>query len=300
MAERSFEAIRAAKPLKLYVHCDGPRFDRVGEEELVARCRAIVKRVDWPCSVKTLFRPQNLGLRLALSGAITHFFENEEMGIVLEDDCVPDPSFFPFCGELLERYRYDERVMHIGGSNLLAPKWQGMAESYVFTKFSFVWGWASWRRAWQHFDIDLKGHRDYYHFGDMDQWLAGPLARYYLADKFRATQARENQSWAYAWFYSIVKNRGLCIVSSQNLIQNTGIGDEGATHTTASNLLAAIDSASVQFPLKHPQYLASDKKRDTNFFYASQKQRTRLLPWLLWRIVKKIGELLARAVGFLI
>src|SRR5271169_304080 len=147
------EAIRRAQPPRLYVAADGPR-DRPGEPRRCEEVRRIATAVDWPCDVKTLFRDQNLGLRRAVASAIDWFFESEEEGIVLEDDCLPSLDFFRFCTELLERYRTDTRVMAICGSSYVNPGSNHTA-SYYFSYYADVWGWATWRRAWQLYDRDL-------------------------------------------------------------------------------------------------------------------------------------------------
>ena len=145
----ALERIRLARPPRLYVHCDGARSQVAGELEKVEKVRAMIREgIDWDCSVKTLYRDENQGLRQGVFGAINWFFEAEPFGIVLEDDCVPDLSFFPFCEEILEYYKDDEQVMHIGCSNLAEHFTEGLPASYVFSRFSFVWGWAGWRWRW--------------------------------------------------------------------------------------------------------------------------------------------------------
>lgn len=137
-----FEAIRKAKPKRLYIAADGPRKHREGENEKVSSVRQIVTYVDWPCDVKTLFRDENLGCKSAVSGAITWFFNHEEEGIILEDDCLPHPDFFPFCESLLKRYANDERIWVITGNNFQNGIQRGEA-SYYFSRYNHVWGWAS-------------------------------------------------------------------------------------------------------------------------------------------------------------
>lgn len=152
---RVFEAIRYARPPRLYVAADGPRVQREGEGELVRRVRQIATTVDWPCSVYTLFREHNLGCKRAVSEAISWFFENEEQGIILEDDCLPNPDFFSFCDVLLERYKDDPRVWMITGNNFQDGQKRGNG-SYYFSRYSHIWGWATWRRAWRCYDRDLS------------------------------------------------------------------------------------------------------------------------------------------------
>ena len=150
-----FEAIRQAKPPRLYVAADGPREGREGEADRVAKVREIATAVDWPCEVKTLFRENNLGCKYAVSGAITWFFEQEEQGIILEDDCLPSQSFFWFCEELLNRYKNDFRIWHISGNNFYYTT-KTAIESYTFGGiFGSIWGWASWSSRWSQYDAEM-------------------------------------------------------------------------------------------------------------------------------------------------
>ena len=282
----SLERIRTASPPRLYVHCDAARPQIAGEAEKVESVRAIIQeKIDWPCEIKTLYRTENQGLREGVSGAIDWFFEQESYGIVLEDDCVPDPSFFPFCAELLERYKDDEQIMHIGCSNLVEAHTEGLDSSYIFSRFSFVWGWAGWRRAWKKMSLSLEGLDAYRQSGHICQLIDNPWAQEYMMDKFQVTSRRENNSWAYAWFYSILKNNGLCIVPSVNLIQNTGVGEAGATNTTKQNTLARRPARQMNFPLRHPGSRKPHPELERLFFYVSQKSRFRLALWHFLRII---------------
>lgn len=284
---RTLDRIRAAAPARLYVHCDGPRRDKPGETERVAAVREIIRNgVDWDCSVKTLYRDTNFGLRAGVYDAISWFFREEPFGVVLEDDCLPDLSFFPFCAELLERYADHPQIMHIGCSNLAERFTAKQADSYVFSRFSFVWGWASWRRAWERMSVDLEDLEAYTAQHRVQEFISDPAAQAYILNKFQVTRRKENNSWAYAWFYSILKNNGLCIVPSINLIQNTGVGEVGATHTTTSNKSAMLEAKTMQFPLRHPNDFAVDPLLEKHFFYTSQKTRFRLL---LWDGMKRLG-----------
>src|SRR5688500_1827095 len=151
-----FEAIRNARPRRLYVAADGPRPGVAADNANCQEARKIIDSVDWQCEVKTLFREKNLNCGVAPSSAFTWFFQHEEEGIILEDDCLPSQSFFWFCQELLERYRNDTRVMHIGGNNFLNGWQKDKDYSYYFSRSGHIWGWATWRRAWKHFDFDIS------------------------------------------------------------------------------------------------------------------------------------------------
>ena len=278
--------LRAVKPGKVFIHCDGPRENVAGEAEKVAAVQAEAAKIDWPCTVEKLFRVQNTGLREGVSGALNWFFEAVEQGIILEDDCLPDPSFFPFCEAMLERYAHEEKVMHIGGSNVAERLTQTLPTSYFFSQFSFVWGWASWRRAWAKMSLDLVGYEDFVRRGKIKSLSSETMAQAYILDKFRATKARENNSWAYAWAYSVLQNDGLSVVPRINLVQNTGIGEAEATHTRHRDHQANIQSSSIAFPLVHPAGLERPEGLDSEIFYASQKSRLRLT---LWFLMQKFG-----------
>lgn len=284
-ARRVLSRLRMVRPSKVYVHCDGPRVGVAGESEQVAAVRALLSEIDWDCAVETLFRDQNEGLRGGVSGALRWFFEQEEMGIVLEDDCLPDVSFFRFCDELLELYQNDARVMHISGSNLAKKRMGTYVESYFFSSFSFVWGWASWRRAWEKMTLELDGLQAFERENRIQNCVRDHRSQVYLLDKFHVTQQKRNNSWAYAWFYSILRTGGVCIVPVKNLVQNTGIGESGATHTRKKNDAAAIVAEEIKFPLIHPNQIQILPEMDQYLFYLTQKSRPRLL---LWYFLKRV------------
>lgn len=278
-AEAAFKRIREVKPPRLYIHADGPRSDRPGEAEAVATTRKVVEKIDWPCEVFTLFRTENKGLREGVKGALDWFFEAEPAGIVIEDDCLPDPSFFQFCAEVLEVYADNPNVMHIGGSNLIEHQTQSLHESYIITKFSLVWGWASWRRAWQKMDINLTGLDEFIQSGKIAELTSVQPAQTYMLDKFQVTRDRKNNSWAYAWFYSILKNNGTCLLPTVNLVQNTGVGDEQATNTNQKDAKSAIAARQMKFPLTPPCLMKRDQAIENQLFYYTQKSRLRLWIW---------------------
>ena len=230
--EQVFEAIRQAKPKQLFVAADGPRIDRPGEEEKCAQVRKIATQVDWDCEVKTLFRDENIGCRVAVSSAIDWFFENEEEGIILEDDCLPSQSFFWFCEELLERYRRDMRVMIVSGYNK-QEIWNPGKYDYFFSHFGGIWGWASWRRAWILYDGEMK---------DLECFIENNYFEFLLGKRLGNVRKKQMinvirndvDTWAYQWGFTRHMNSGLACVPSKNLVENIGFGPE-ATHTTGKN-----------------------------------------------------------------
>lgn len=251
---RVFETIRQAKPPRLYVAADGPRKDKIGEKEKCEEVRSIIKKVDWDCEVKTLFREDNLGCGKAVSQAITWFFDQEEEGIILEDDVLPHSDFFPYCEELLERYKNVEQVRFISGRNHFYGE-RVNNDSYFFSSINHVWGWAAWRRTWKLYDYDLKNismrnfakSLSYYGY-------CGETVNYW---KWIYTLQKKHiiNTWDYQMTIALLHNNSLCIIPNSNLIENIGFGDS-ATHTTLVDLNIQSYKASGILPLQHPEIVA--------------------------------------------
>ena len=262
-AQRVFSAIKEAKPAKLYVAADGARAGK-NEESVCAETRAIVEQVDWPCEVKTLFRDENVGCGRGPKEAMDWLFEHEERGIILEDDCLPDPSFFPFCEELLERYAEDNRIMHIAGSYFL-NEWRSNNDySYHFSQLGPVWGWATWRRAWQYYDFNLSLLPQVKEKGYFDRFFLSTKERDYRLKIFQETYDSNHgiDWWDYQWDFARFTQGGLSVVPNINLISNIGFGDD-ATHTfNADHKSANLTTKSVEFPLKHPPFVMRDYEAD--------------------------------------
>ena len=256
-----FAAIAKARPATLLVVADGPRASRHGEEELCAATRAVIDRVDWPCRVLTNFSDDNLGCRRRVSSGIDWVFSLVEEAIFLEDDCLPDPTFFPFCEQMLERYRDDPRVMHIGGTNF-----QGAArvseESYYFSRHVHVWGWASWRRAWRHYDVGMSAWTWARATGRVADILTTPLERRAFTPLFDRVARGEIDTWDTQWTLACRVQNGLSIVPSRNLVSNIGFGG-GATHTIdAGHPVATMPTFPLALPLTHPPYPLADSAAD--------------------------------------
>jgi hypothetical protein len=235
---QSFAGIRRVRPPRLYIAADGPRADRPGEEELCMQTRGIVDAVDWPCTVKILFRKCNLGCAKGVSTAISWFFQHEEEGIILEDDIVTHPDFFSFCEAMLERYRHDERVMHISGMNMQFGIKRGDA-SYYFSEIMHCWGWASWRRAWQKFDYTMPGLFDFIS-RELPKKFASPAVVAHFRSMLRHVRNNTIDTWDTRWTYSIWHAGGLCLQSNVNMIKNIGFS-ASATHTAGVSLRAFLE-----------------------------------------------------------
>lgn len=267
LTEQVFAAVREARPARLYVAADGPRNNKPGELENCLAARSIAMNIDWDCEVKTLFRDVNLGCGKGVSSAITWFFEHEEEGIILEDDCLPSYDFFPFCTELLERYRHDKRVMAIGGCNLVPESQRKKEHSYSFSNHNNIWGWATWRRAWDLYDYEMN---DYQKVKDKRYLTKDAFSSDYEFDYFQWVFERTFLfpaiTWDYQWEFVRRINSGLTIFPSKNLITNLGFGED-ATHTTnpldkSSNL----KRENLTFPLEHPPFVLPDVEADKHAF----------------------------------
>ena len=244
-----FEAIREARPPRLYIASDGAREEKIGEKEKCDEVKKIVANIDWECEVKTLFRDKNFSCGVAVSEAISWFFENEEDGIILEDDCLPDQTFFSYCEELLDYYKDNDSVMHISGDHFLDFKYGN--DSYYFATIEHCWGWASWRSAWKHFDFTLEKYplqiieeKLFYMYGNYEM-------RDYWKDIYIKMKNNEIDSWAYRWTLSIIANNGICINPNINLISNIGF-DEDGTHTFGKNDPLANIPTYPLTDIKHP------------------------------------------------
>jgi hypothetical protein len=268
--KKVFEVIKQVKPPKFYLASDGARVNKSGEKEVVESVRNfLLNNIDWQCEVKTLFREQNLGCGKAVSSAINWFFENEEMGIILEDDCLPSISFFRFCDELLIRYKDDERIMHISGDNFQDGISRGDG-SYYFSQISHVWGWAAWRRAWKLYDFEMKSLNNFINYKIYKNiWKQNKVRKYWLK-QFKNVSLGKIDTWDYQWNYCLIVNNGLSILPNINLVENIGFNSE-ATHTSNSKL--KMPSANeIKFPLTHPQFFVPDLEADTYTFNKHYQQ----------------------------
>ncbi len=256
-----FEAIRRARPERLYVAADGPRVDRPGEWRRCEEVRRLTTNVDWPCQLETLFQAKNLGCGRGVSSAINWFFEHEDEGIILEDDCLPAPSFFSYCDAMLERYRDDERIAQVSGSNFIGAK-VAKGASYFFSNYPDIWGWATWRRSWEHFDVSMaewplsKRISNFIKVADGDL-----LVEAYWRKIFDDTWRGKIDTWDYQWIFSCWRRGSINIIPAENLVENLGFGDD-ATHTTHSESSFLQKPGELSFPLVHPVKIEASREAD--------------------------------------
>jgi len=257
---RVFESIRHAKPPRLYIGSDGPRCDHERDAEAIIKIRSyILEHIDWPCEVRTLFREKNLGCKMAVSDAISWFFRHEEMGIVLEDDCLPQSDFFKFCQELLVRYRDDSRIMMISGTNMVQNN--NDEYSYFFSKYPHIWGWASWSRVWKRYDVNIKLWPEIKrsrHFTDL---FESKNEKQFWFKLFNNIYSNKIDTWDAQVSFLFFMNNALTIFPKANFISNIGF-DSDATHTRKPTKLTNMQCGVIPFPLKHPPFIKRDVQKD--------------------------------------
>lgn len=281
-AQRVFDEIRKQKPKYLYVAADGPRGSKIGEAEKCQKVRSLVDLIDWDCELKTLFRDENLGCAKAISSAITWFFQQVEQGIILEDDCVPHPDFFPYCEEMLNHYRDNETIKIISGDNFQDGQQRGSA-SYYFSAYPNIWGWASWRRTWEGYDLYLDQHtlselKDalYFYFPSWNE-------RQMWIDKFLTMKRQGVNTWDYQFQFHVWKNRGICINPNSNLISNIGFGNDATHNFNKDSVGIGIKTESI-LPIHHNNLIEVDK--DADAYYYNKFARKNIVQ-LLWRWIRR-------------
>ena len=260
--EKVFESIRAARPLTLLVVADGPRKDRPQEAELCRLTRKIIKKVDWPCDVRTNYSETNLGCRERISSGLKWVFEEVEEAIILEDDCLPHPSFFPYCEELLKKYRNDTRVGMISGDNFLPRGYVRDSSSFYFTKYTHIWGWASWRRAFERYDLAMREWPQLKASGWLEDFFHNePTQVAHWRSIFDKVWSKEIDTWDYQLTYSFWAAGLTSICPAQNLVSNIGFGAD-ATHTHEVNRFANLQTVPMKFPLQFPRSFSIDLLAD--------------------------------------
>lgn len=253
-----FERIREISPSRLYFAADGPRAGKTEEKELCDQVRQVVNRVDWPCQVKTLFRDTNLGCKTAVSGAINWFFDYEEEGIILEDDCYPSLSFFPFCKTMLDMYRDDDKIFHIAGNNFQEGQ-RRSSNSYYFSKYTHIWGWATWKRAWKFYELEMTSFPAWSGQPDLMDWFSSREEMNYWIKKFSKFHKHPLQmtTWDYQWLFTAWLQKGISIIPEVNLVKNLGIGSGTHTISTSNRFVIEPDELTIhslmetQFQINH-------------------------------------------------
>jgi hypothetical protein len=248
------------RPQKLLVIADGPRAGHPDDAERCSAARSIIHRADWDCEVTTDYSETNLGCKQRVSTGLDWVFSLVEEAIVPEDDCLPHPTFFRFCQELLERYPDDQRVMHISGHNFQLGH-RRCAASYYFSRFSHVWGWATWRRARKYNDVEMKLWPDFRDENRLKDILGDPGAMAYWTRFLQSAYEGKINTWNIQWLFARWTQNGLSILPTVNLISNIGQGT-GATHTAGKNWFMRLPTAGLNLPIQHPRFVVQDMVAD--------------------------------------
>lgn len=261
LTARVFEEIAAQQPRRLLVVADGPRNE--AERELCERARLVIK-VDWDCELETNYSETNLGCKMRVSSGLNWVFSRVEEAIILEDDCLPHSSFFRFCKVMLSHYKDDERVMHIAGSSFIPDP--SAEKSHYFSHYAQMWGWATWRQAWKHYDVAMTLWPEYRREKKL---LLSSQERVYWSRKFDETSSGKMDTWDYQWQFDVFRNQGLVVTPKVNLISNIGFGKE-ATHTIdADSPLSKLNISQLEvldFPENISRNVSADKKVFDLFF----------------------------------
>lgn len=304
LTEKTFKRISDAKPEKLFLVADGPREgndkDRVACDEV----KRIVENVTWDCEVFHNYSDENLGSGIRVASGISWVFEHVDRAIILEDDCLPDPTFFPFCEELLERYKNDERVMNISGSNL-QTEFDRTDDSYYYLNYPVTWGWATWRRAWNYFDYhvsmwdslrDTDFPLEITKYQNVTKYLRNQLESFYEQnppDNYR--HWKSSYAWDYQWVFACWVQNGLSITPSQTLISNEGFRKD-ATHTkNANHEFASLPTSPMEFPLKHPSHKLVNSEANDYHFKTMDQQLSNVKkkkPNLFLKVRNKVAQTL--------
>jgi hypothetical protein len=255
-----FNEIAKAKPSKLFIIGDGPRKGRLGEVQKVMESRSIISQVDWQCEVITNYSDINLGCKVRVSSGLDWVFNQVDQAIILEDDCLPNPTFFQFCEVMLEKYQNDTRVAQISGVNFNLDS-EKIGDSYFFSKYNPIWGWATWRRSWLDYDVEMKTWPILRSNKRVRGIFNKKKIQRYWTSIFDLTYEGRIDTWDYQWTFSCLFNSKLSILPKFNLISNIGFGAE-ATHTKKENKLTAMKTENMKFPLMHPDAVLADNLQD--------------------------------------
>ena len=264
ITKQSFEVLKEQKPLELFIIADGPRLGYPNDKKNCAEVRKIVEQIDWPCKVYRDYAETNLGLKKRVSSGLNWVFDNVERAIVLEDDCIAHPDFFHFCDNLLEYYADNNKVSVITGNNFQKGQWRGDA-SYYFSRNNHCWGWATWRRAWKHYQGDIPFWPEWIKKKSWFNLFPDKIERHYWEHVFKRVHEGKIDSWAYPWVASIWYRGGLTATPNTNLVSNIGFGRD-STHTTDENSKFSKMPVGNLGIIKHPKIIDRNIEADKWIF----------------------------------
>jgi len=286
-----FETIRQVKPKKLLIIADGPR--NKSEEVLCQQSRAVTESIDWDCEILRNYADENLGCRNRVSSGLDWVFQQVEEAIILEDDCLPSLEFFSFCQELLETYRNDTRIWSICGHNFQDGQWRGDG-SYYFSHYPDPWGWATWKRSWQHYDGDLKDWPNFHDRHLLEEVFDNSFEIEHWTQILNSLYHQNKpDSWAYRWIFTCLKNNALSIWPNVNLVSNLGFRED-STHCHQKSIFSNIAIQKIN-KIKHPTFTIRDKNADSYYFLHRQSGQS-MIDRRRWnkRLIAKIGRLKRR------
>lgn len=259
LTSKVFEVIRQVKPNRLFIIADGPRADRSDDSKKCAVARAVVEQIDWKCEVLRNYSNRNLGCGQRVATGIAWVFEEVEEAIILEDDCLPNPTFFQFCGHLLAKYKTEPQVMTISGSNWLG-KWRPKKQDYHFSVCGGFWGWGTWRRAWQGYDHEMKLWENDNIREQIKNYIGNEQLFERVNRRFTKTYNKEIDTWDFQFMLHCWLRSGLEVVPSVNQISNIGFGQESTHTTNPYDIRSNLRRYPISFPLKEPNTLILDRE----------------------------------------
>jgi len=281
-----FKKIREIKPKYLYISADGPKNGMIEDIENCNDSRMVIDQIDWDCELKTKLNQKNLGCKIGVSSGISWFFQHVNEGIILEDDCVPDISFFSFCKYLLKKYRYDTRIMHISGTNFQDGILRDDS-SYYFSKYVYVWGWATWKRAWDLYDVKIQNFDKFLMHKSIKNIFTDKKEQKFLLNNFNLAYTNKKMTWDYQWHYTNLINNGLSITPNKNLVSNIGFGKE-ATHTSQKHHPFSNRPVDKLDNISHPSFIIPNIEADRYTYkkYFNPNKFIKLKLWL-FQFIKK-------------
>lgn len=274
--EKLIKILNKIKPKKIYIAADGPKLNNIIDIANCSRVRKLFDKINWRCKIYKKYNNYNLGCKESITRSLNWFFSKVKEGIVLEDDCLPNKSFFRFCNVMLKKYRYNNKIFCISGSNY--SKNTKIKSSYYFSKYPHCWGWASWRRAWKYNETNISFWPKYKKTDIWKKLHTNYIEKIYWEKIFNTTYNNNFNSWAYPWTLSVWKKNGLTIIPKKNFITNIGIG-KNTENSFFRNSNDVYKSHSIKKINKHPRIISVAEKNDLEVFYSHYKPFNYLYPW---------------------
>lgn len=259
--QKLFEIIKKIKPKNLFIAADGPR-EKEFDIYNCKKVRKIFDNIEFNCNIHKKFNIKNEGLKNNVKNSIDWFFSKVEKGIIIEDDCMPSLSFFSFCQELLNKYEFNSKVMQINGTNLGLDYSNLVKETYFFSKLNHVWGWATWKRSWILFDTEFEDYDILKKNNSFNNYFIDNKITNWMMKYFDKSQSGTDNIWSINWAYSILKNSGLCVTPTKNLVQNIGFDGTGTSVKDRSFIDFSKTEINLLDKIIHPMNINYDLKND--------------------------------------